>query len=195
MGSRRELALALALGVGLGAVTRFAYDLPGEWHWVAKVGVPWLAVGFAAGAAVRRPRAGALLGALALVTAVLVYYAIMGLYQDAYGRSPLGLWWLAVAVPGGLAFGGLGALWRSGRAPVLAPAAMGACFAGEALLFAFASPHSTGAVPVLAAAALLVPLALLPRANLLRGLSLTAALVGAAAFAEGAVFAATGYLG
>lgn len=195
MDSRRALALALLLGIALGAVTRFAYDLPAEWHWIARVGVPWLAVGFAAGAAVRRPRSGALLGGLSLVTAVLVYYAIMGLYQDAYGRSPLGLWWLVVALPGGLAFGALGALWRSGRTAVLAPAVMGACFAGEALLFAIASRHSSGAVPVLVAAALLVPLALLPRAERLRGLSLTAALVGAAALAEGAVFAATGYLG
>src|SRR5207248_1226494 len=140
----RVLAWALLLA----AATRLAYRLPAEWRWLPAVGAPWLAAAFAIGATVRRPRAGAARGALLLVAAVLFYYAILGFVEHNYEGSPFGLAWLVPAVPGGAAFGALGALWRSGRAAVLSTALLAASFAGEALI-ALLARHGTTRGPVL----------------------------------------------
>src|SRR5215213_7997740 len=102
---------AILFGTALGLVTRYGAHFPGDFDWLRRVGVPWLAVGFAAAVGVPRLRHGIVLGALSLVVAILVYYAALAFLQGSYERSPLGIGWLAVAIPGGAIFGALGSLW------------------------------------------------------------------------------------
>ncbi|HYZ28079.1 MAG TPA: DUF6518 family protein [Thermoleophilaceae bacterium] len=187
-----DVLRAIVFGAVLALVTRYCRHLPGDFDWLQRVGVPWLGVAFAAGIGIRRERQGAALGSLALATATLVYYAD-ALLHGVYGYSPLGIGWLAVAVPGGAVFGALGAAWSNGRLRIAIAALMSACFAGEALLFArFADPV---AAPYLMATAALLPVVMLrgSRARL-RAVALSVPLVAATVVAEASVFVATGYL-
>jgi hypothetical protein len=193
---RDSIVTAVVAGLVLGVATRFVYELPREWHWLAKVGVPWLAAAFLVGALARRPGRGAGFGAAALVAATLVYYAILGLVQHAYEVSPVGLGWLVVALPGGAAFGALGALYASGRARVLTTSALAASFGGEAVLFALLVHHPGRAGTYLLAAAMALPFLLLRRAReRLLALGAGMLLAGAAVVAEGGVFVVTRYVG
>jgi hypothetical protein len=193
---RDSLLFALAAGAVLGVATRLVYQLPHEWWWLAKVGVPWLAAAFAVGALARGARRGSLHGAAALVSATLVYYAILALVQHAYGVSAVGLGWLPAAVVGGAAFGALGWLWKSGRAPVLAISILAASFAGEALLFGLLVRHHGRAGSWLFAVALAVPFVMLrARAQRARATVLAASLALAALALEGGVFVVTRYVG
>jgi hypothetical protein len=193
---RDSLATALVAGALLGLATRYVYELPREWHWLAQVGVPWLAAAFAVGALARRPARGAVNGAAALVSATVVYYAILAFVQHAYDVSPVGLGWLVVALPGGAAFGALGAVYAGGRARVLATALLAASFGGEAILFALLVHHPGRAGTYLLAAAMAVPFLLLRRAReRLAAVGAAALLAGAAVVAEGGVFVATHYVG
>jgi hypothetical protein len=153
---RRTLLVAVGAGVLLGVGTRFVYDLPREWWWLAQVGGPWLAAAFGAGLMAKKLPDGALAGSACLVTATLVYYGIMAFLQHAYDASPLGLAWLFVAVPAGLGFGALGAAARNPELRVPASAALSAAFAAEAVLTV---DRSTAGPAALVVAALLVPLA------------------------------------
>jgi hypothetical protein len=184
------VARALLAGILLGVGTRYAHDLPPEWHWLAKVGVPWLLVAFIVGAGRRDAARAALDGALSLVIAIVVYYGIR------HHHSPLGLWWLIAAVPGGLAFGALGALWRSRRADLVAAAIVSASLAAEALLFAlFMGDDDALAAPVLFAAAAGSLVALVQggrrRAT---AVALTCTFTAVAIVAEVVVIRATGYV-
>jgi hypothetical protein len=190
--------VALAAGLVLGLVTWYVWELPRHWHWLAQVGVPWLAAAFAVGALARDPRRGALNGAAALVAAVVSYYApaLLGVGPWAYPASPVGLWWIAVGVPGGALFGALGALYARGRARVMATAVLTACFAGEAVLFALLVHHPGRAGTYLLAVAMALPFLLLRRAReRLLALVLSAVLACAALVAEGSVFVLTRYVG
>jgi len=194
---RDSLIVAVAAGLVLGVATRFVYELPHEWHWLAKVGVPWLAAAFAVGALARRPARGARNGAAALVAATLVYYAILALVQHAYGVSAVGMGWLLVAVPGGAAFGALGTTYAHarGRARVLAASLLTAAFAGEAVLFALLVHHPGRAGTYLLAIAMALPFLLLRRAReRLLALTISAFLAGVALVAEGGVFVVTRYM-
>jgi hypothetical protein len=195
---RDSLLTAVAAGLVLGLATRYVWELPREWHWLAKVGVPWLAAAFAVGALARAPRRGAVNGAAALVAAVVVYYlpAILGLTHTSYADNPVGLGWIAVGAPGGAAFGALGALYADGRARVLATSLLAAALAGEAMLFALLVPSPGRPGTYLLAAAIATPFLLLRRARE-RALAVfgTALLAGAAVVAEGSVFMVTRYVG
>jgi hypothetical protein len=126
----------------------------------------------------------------------LIYYAILAFVQHAYEVSPVGLGWLLVAVPGGALFGALGALYASGRAPVVATSVLAASFGGEALLFALLVRSPGRAGTYLAAAAMALPFLMLRRWRE-RGLAVCAAsvLAGVAVVAEGGVFVVTRYVG
>lgn len=195
---RDSLVTAAVAGLVLGVATRLVWELPREWHWLAKVGVPWLAAAFFAGALARRPGRGAALGAAALVAATVIYYvpAILGYTRVSYEANPVGLGWLAVAVPGGAGFGALGALWANGRARVLPVAVLAASLGGEAVLFALLVHHPGRAGTYLLAAAMATPFLLLRRAReRIAALSAAAVLAGAAVVAEGGVFVVTRYVG
>lgn len=195
---RDSLPTAIAAGLALGVATRLVYELPYEWHWLAKVGVPWLAAAFLVGALARRAGRGAAFGAAALAAATVVYYlpSILGYGRFSYEANPVGLGWLAIAVPGGAAFGALGALWASGRARVAAVSMLAASFGGEAVLFALFVHHPGRAGTYLLAAAMATPFLLLHRADeRAAALCAGALLAGAAVMAEGGVFVVTRYVG
>ena len=184
---------SVGLGVALALLTRANRHLPGDMTWVRAVGVPWLAVAFAAAAGTARVRRGVFLGAMSLVVAILVYYAVLAFVQGAYDRSPLGVAWLLVAVPAGALFGALGSVWASGRARVPIAALLTACFAGEAIIFA--GLFNAAAAPFLIAAAVMLPLVLVRGpAHQARALALAVPLVAVAIVAEAGILAATGYL-
>src|SRR4051812_39019138 len=125
----------LVAGTLLGVVTRLAHDLPPEWQFIAKVGVPWLLVAFAVGAATHGALRATIAGAASLVIAVLGYYALPHILGRPY-YTPLGLWWLVAAAPGGALFGWLGATWRSGRAVVAITALVSGALVAEGVIFA-----------------------------------------------------------
>jgi hypothetical protein len=144
-----SLAVAIAAGLALGLATRYVYELPYEWHWLAHVGVPWLAAAFAVGALGTRPARGALNGAAALVAAVLIFYvpALVGIAHWSYASSAIGLGWAGFGLPGGALFGALGALYAGGRARVVSVSILTACFGAEAVLFALLVPHPGAPAP------------------------------------------------
>ena len=190
---RDGILRAILLGSALAILTRSTRHLPGDMGWVKAVGVPWLAVAFAAAAGVPRVRRGAVLGALSLAVAILVYYAVLAFVQHAYDHSPIGVAWLAVAVPGGAIFGALGSMWAADRARVTIAALLTACFAGEAIIFA--GLYHAAAAPFLLTTAALLPLILVrSAADRMRALALALPLVLLAVAAEASVLAATGYL-
>jgi hypothetical protein len=185
----------LVAGVLLGVVTRLAHDLPPEWQFIAKVGVPWLLVAFAVGAATRGGTLrAAVAGAASLVVAVLAYYALPHVLGRPY-YTPLGLWWLVAAAPGGAVFGWLGATWRSGRAVVAIAALVSGALVAEGLIFALWRVDDRLAGPALIglAAAALVTLAPAGAARF-RALGLAALVTVVALAAAGAVIHATGFV-
>ena len=184
---------AIALGVLLGAVAQVGDHLvPPPLPWVFALGVPWLAVAWAAGALSGRRIEGAVVGAIVLGVATGVYYV---LHVSQWGASlrlaHVIVGWGAASLGAGAVFGLAGATWRRGRVAVraCAVALLAGAMAGEALLLSHEWPaHVAGTVlfaELLAAAA--VPLLLVrPWRAVPAALALTAAaaLVLGAAEAE-----------
>lgn len=105
----------------------------------ANVAGPWLVIAFWAGVQSTRWQRSAGLGVLALVAAVVGYYAAIELLdaEQAPNRLSLdsALSWGVVAVPAGLACGAGGALWRQGRWPgTLAVGLLASALFAEGLL-------------------------------------------------------------
>src|SRR6476469_239218 len=95
-------AAVLLAGTVCGVLVRLSWTLPGhDLHWVSRVAWPWLLVAFAAGLTAREPRRGAVDGALLLSVATVAYYAVLAFAERHYAHSPVGVWWLLVAVPVG----------------------------------------------------------------------------------------------
>lgn len=184
----------LVAGVLLGVVTRLAHDLPPEWQFIAKVGVPWLVVAFAVGAATPGMLRAAIAGAASLVIAVLAYYALPHVLHRPF-YTPLGLWWLVAAAPGGALFGWLGATWRSGRAVVAIAALVSGALVAEGLIFALWRIEDRLAGPALIGLAAAALVTLVPAgAARFRALGLTALVTAVALAAAGAVIHATGFV-
>jgi len=184
----------LFAGLLLGVATRLAHDLPPEWQFIARVGVPWLVVAFAVGALAGGTRRGALDGAVALVVAILAYYALPHVLNRPF-YTPLGLWWLFVAVPGGAIFGALGAVWRGGRAVVPIAALLSGALVAEALIFSLWRVNDPLAGPALIALAAASLAVLVPSgAGRLRALGLVAVLTLVTLVAQIALLGATGYV-
>jgi hypothetical protein len=184
----------LVAGVLLGVVTRLAHDLPPEWQFIAKVGVPWLLVAFAVGAATHGRLRATIAGAASLVIAVLAYYALPHVLNRPY-YTPLGLWWLVAAAPGGALFGWLGATWRSGRAVVAIAALVSGALVAEGLIFALWRLEDRLAGPALIGLAAAALVTLVPAGGArVRALGLTALVTVVALAAAGAVIHATGFV-
>jgi hypothetical protein len=194
---RDSLVVAVAAGLVLGLATRYVYELPYEWHWLAHVGVPWLAAAFAVGALGTRPARGALAGAVALTAAVVIYYlpSLVGIAHWSYASSAIGLGWIGFGIPGGALFGALGALYARGRARVIAAAVLTASFAAEAILFALIVHHPGRAGTYLLAAAMAAPFLLLRRMReRLLAVVVSAFLASAALIAEASVLLVARYV-
>ena len=111
---KRTVAVLVA-GVAFGIVIRATWSVPGdELNWVSRVAWPWLLVAFAAGMTTTRPRRGALDGVTLLCAATVAYYVVLSVVEGSYGHSPVGVWWLLVAVPAGALAGAAGAGVRAG---------------------------------------------------------------------------------
>jgi hypothetical protein len=129
-------ALAVPLGLVLGAGGQTVDLLHPGLRWAAALGVPWLAVAFAAGALARERAAAVAAGAVVLVVATGTYYV---LHLVAW-RNP-GVAWVALAwVPACVAAGGLfalaGAVWRDGgpAGRAAGAAVLAGALVGESLL-------------------------------------------------------------
>jgi hypothetical protein len=153
---RRALLAALAavpVGIALGVAGQEADAVVRQGRWIAALGVPWLAVCWAAGAVAGRAAAGAVAGATALTVATGTYYA---LHFHHFGGSLRGvavvIGWGAASVAAGGVFGAAGGAWRrsaaaAGTARAASPRAAAAvrvasvvllagALAGEAVLLA-----------------------------------------------------------
>lgn len=191
---RRALIAALAaipLGVVLGVAGQEAEAVVPPLRWAFALGVPWLAVCWAAGAVSGGAMAGAVAGAVALTVATGTYYA---LHFHHFGGSLRGVvvvaGWGTASVAAGALFGAAGGAWRSGGSAlrVAAVVLLAAAMAGEAVLLAGEWPAQTKPLlelELLAAGvlpfALVRPYRLLPLALVLTA---AAALLLAAAEAE-----------
>jgi hypothetical protein len=140
MSSRRRLVLVIIGGVAFGVLAAWAkgQDTDGLTlisqirNDVGNLSTPWLLVAFIAGARSRRLAAGALLGLLVTMSALLGFYVFTTMVVNLGGHGFAGdfaleLWgnriYLAAGVGTGLLFGALGAAWRESpslRAAVVA---------------------------------------------------------------------------
>lgn len=112
---------AVLVGGALGAWCRVGDHLAEPLSSLANMGWPWLIVAFMIGAMSRRPLAGAVLGAMALLVAVGTYYLAM--WSVDYGMSSSDIksigvpdfarFWLVLALLAGPVFGAAGGLWRT----------------------------------------------------------------------------------
>ena len=180
-----HLALAAVSGIALGAAVRIGIHVGTPAGWLLRLGVPWLLIPFMIGALLRAPRRAAVAGALAMVAAVVTYYALkVGVEHRAsrrYGVEMVALWGTIGALAGA-AFGVAGALTRSlrGVGRGVAVALVSGALAGEALLMLHDGPqlrvaHEASVLELLAAGGL--PLLFVRRARaIIAALALTVAL-------------------
>lgn len=148
---RRALIAALAaipLGIVLGIAGQEAEEVVPQARWIAALGVPWLAVCWAAGAVAGRAVAGAVAGALALTIATGTYY-LLHFHQGGGTVTLRGVavvvGWGTASVAAGGVFGAAGGAWRSGGAAmrVAAVVLLAGAMAGEAVLLAGEWPART----------------------------------------------------
>lgn len=126
------LAAAVALGLCGGLSDRLAW-------WIGMLGnliALWLFVSFIAGAAGRGLWAGAARGAVALLATVVPHHVLHAGADVGSGHMlSIGTIWVVAAIPAGVLFGFLGALWRRGRTDFTAGAVGVLCagLAGEGI--------------------------------------------------------------
>jgi Family of unknown function (DUF6518) len=109
---RRTLAV-LAAGALFGVAIRLTWSVP-EAQWVSRVAWPWLLAAFAVGVTARDVRRAAVDGAVLLSAATVAYYAVLALAEGHYDYSPVGVWWVLVAIPAGALAGAAGRAVRAG---------------------------------------------------------------------------------
>jgi Family of unknown function (DUF6518) len=188
---RRALIAALAaipLGVLLGVAGQEAEQVVAPMRWAFALGMPWLAVCWAAGALAGRPAAGALAGAIGLTAATTAYYVIHVSVEGHWkpGMAAVIAGWGAASVAAGALFGAAGGAWRHGAAPVRVAAVvlLAGAMAGEAVLLAGDWPaHVTPLLELELAAATAIPFLLV---RPWRALPLALVLTAAAALVLGA---------
>ena len=121
LGTRRPDALVgtrtvpmVIAGIVFGVAVRLSWALPEQqFAWTHRDAWPWALAAFAVGGVATSRRMGARDGAIVLCVAVLAYYAVMAFAEGKYDHSPVGVVWLLAALPAGLCFGYVGAVWRT----------------------------------------------------------------------------------
>lgn len=130
---------AVPLGVLLGVAGQEAEEVVPPRRGVFALGVPWLAVCWAAGAFAGRALPGAVAGATALTTATAAYY-VLHVYDGHWrvGLAAVIVGWGAASVAAGALYGAAGGAWRAGGAAtrVAAVVLLAGTMAGEAILLA-----------------------------------------------------------
>jgi hypothetical protein len=147
----RTALIAVAAGIAFGAAMRMSRHASAPIPKIGSLGVPWLALAFAVGAIERNRLRAAAGAAIALVSAVAVYYFSQWFIE---GRATFGyavrmgvLWSLGSALAGA-GFGTIGSAWRRRVGSTVAVAVLSGAFAGEALLL-LGTWHSSAAQVVL----------------------------------------------
>jgi Family of unknown function (DUF6518) len=146
---RRAVLAALAavpLGIVLGLASQEADAVVRHGRWIAALGVPLLAVCWAAGAVAGRCAAGAVAGAVTMTTATATYYVLHFHHFGAERRMiPIVAGWSAASLAAGAVFGLAGGAWRSGRSAVRVAAVvlLAGALGGEAVLLAGEWPEPT----------------------------------------------------
>jgi len=113
----RTATVVIFLGLATGVLTQFGQGaLPDDWSPIANAMSPWLAMAFVVGAAMATRGWAVIAGVVALVLALVGYYAMTELrYGIGAGTGSLVRWGLGAAI-GGPVFGLAGHAWRHGSA-------------------------------------------------------------------------------
>ncbi len=139
----RWLVVSVIIGLITGALTLAGQAvLPTEANRVANSGAIWVTVAFAVGWRKLSDPMAALAGLLALIGALVGYFAAAALTGAGVSVSTVAIW-VGVALVGGPVFGVAGR-WRAaatGWRPALAVAALGAVYLAEGLWTLWAIPH------------------------------------------------------
>ena len=128
------LATAVLIGLAVGALTQIGQSvLPDGVRQVANSISPWVTVAFLVGALAPSPRWAAAGGFIALVGALVGYYALIFVRFGYTGGGSSLLLWTIGSVLGGLVFGPAGWFWRwtAGNARIAAIALLAAVFVAE----------------------------------------------------------------
>jgi uncharacterized protein DUF6518 len=113
------LGASILGGAALGGAAWFADGLAWPYSLLIPanlIGV-WLGVAFVLGASARTIPTGALRGVIGLLSAVVVYYVLTGVFGQGFralGASHAATIWGGVALLAGPLLGGAGAVWRHG---------------------------------------------------------------------------------
>lgn len=136
---RRGVVVAVLVGLVLGVLTQIGQSLlPEGVGQLANSISPWLTVAFVVGALQSRPRDAALAGFVALVLALVGYYATVFVRYGYAGASTSLVFWSIGSICGGLIFGPGGWFWRNGafRERTVAVALLGSVWVAEAAYLA-----------------------------------------------------------
>ncbi len=148
----RRWALAIAVGLAVGAVTSGAQTLLGgsALAGLANAVSPWVVAPFLLGATGSGRRSAAALGVLTCVAEVAGYYVTAALRGFGVGWAPV-LLWVAAGLVAGIVFGLAGHSWRTtvGRERGLGAALLVAVWACEAVVTYVGHAVVFGAVAVL----------------------------------------------
>jgi Family of unknown function (DUF6518) len=133
----RRVGLIVAVGLATGVLSQVAQDvLPGEWSQVGNAISPWLLVAFLLGSRMPDARWAVAAGVVALLLAVVGFYATTTLRFGIGGGTSSLLFWGTGALVGGTVFGLAGYAWWTSpvhRRRALALGLLAAVFIGEAL--------------------------------------------------------------
>jgi len=105
----RSLAVALLAGIGLGLLSRLTDTASWAPIWIGYVFSPWFIAAWLAGATVRIPRIGAILGVAILLATAVAYLALAAFAGDVLVLATL---LIPLAFLAGPIFGAAGAAWR-----------------------------------------------------------------------------------
>lgn len=150
-------------------------------HWAGALGGPWLLGAFVAGVLAGERRAGALAGAVAIVSGTAAYYAIFHYVEQStslFYAAAAGVGWSVAGAVVGALFGGAGGLWtEGGRARAWAAGILAGGLLAESLLLwhAWDGDSAQRAVVIQALAAALLALALSRRVRLTASVALGSA--------------------
>jgi hypothetical protein len=155
----RRVGLIVIVGLATGVLSQLAQDLlPGEWSQLGNAISPWLLVAFLLGSRMPDARWAVAAGVVALLTAVIGFYATTTIRFGIGGGTSSLIFWGVGALAGGTVFGLAGFTW--GTSPVhrrraLALGLLAAVFIGEGLYH-----WQTLAEPTVAAAFAVIGLAI-----------------------------------
>jgi Family of unknown function (DUF6518) len=160
----RTFFLVTALGFAIGVLTVVGQGgLPGNWTTLANSGAVWLAAAFLVGSFMPTDRRAAAAGVVALIGAVVGYYAsVPFIVEGAAADARSVAIWVVVALVGGPVFGIAGRWWHSDRSTrrIAASALLGVIFFAEGLDRILRNPHLGAVGWTMMAVGVAVPLIL-----------------------------------